>query len=214
VTPVEIAHTWALAGWAIVCVAVLDRLVLTPLWRRGGRGDAGLYLLRGAAALLALSSALWPGAGITWAMQLRGTLGNLSVLPVAAALLAWWPTWSTTATARADRLALAWFSVPAGAWLVTEHLVGASAAGSMDLYRLGYTGWTLPMAVALAGLLAALAGWWRTALCLAAVLLMWGLGVPESTNLWDALVDPLWALWCLGTVVSGLINRRTARVLT
>jgi len=134
----------------------------------------------GAAAL-----ALIPVAdGVSAAMALRALWGDPSVttLQLLALSLAGRPA----AVGRAPAVALALFGL--------AFYPLALGLGDFDPYRLGYPGWpALALVAALAA--AALLAWQRGRALwlwlLAVDLAVYGAGLPESGNLWDALFDPL-----------------------
>ena len=70
-----------------------------------------------------------------------------------------------------------------------------------DPYRLGYGDTGFFIAVLLIALLA----WWRQSnlivLCIALATLEWSLGIYESSNVWDYLLDPLLASYALFAVL-------------
>ena len=145
--------------------------------------------------LAALVVALVPLGALPAAGYLRGIVGDLSVTTVLLLvhgllrpLLGW------TAIDARSRLALQ-VLVAAGGLLLYPLALGL---GPFDPYRLGYASpWFLAFLLALA----VAAGLRRLTLvtgCLTLAVLAWALGVYESRNLWDYLIDPLVAAWGLG----------------
>jgi hypothetical protein len=190
----SVSDAWALAGIALMVMAVLARLA--PVRSALGRLPIPVRLALAAAVL---ASALWPMAGfgadgLTWAAQLRGLVGDFSATSMLVAVLA---LAAPGRTSVGDRQALALASLVAGTLLIGLQL----GSDRLDLYRLGYSGWGLPIGAATLALIAAWQGWTRTVLALTTALAAWGFGIPESSNLWDALLDPWWVLWCAGALL-------------
>ncbi|MFY9327582.1 MAG: hypothetical protein WAO76_06115 [Georgfuchsia sp.] len=136
------------------------------------------------AALVALLALLPVHDGVSLAMALRGLWGDPSITTLQFLLLAF--TGRTPAALRYG------WRFPAAIVLVSVALY-ASTLGpwDIDLYRFGYRPGIL---VATIGAIALIAWWRGQALCLwllAIDMLAWRAGLPESTNLWDALLDPL-----------------------
>lgn len=193
---------WALGGWACVVAAAVatvglrGRAAAAP----GGEPDTGRRLALAAVAVALLLTAVLPMAarldhGLTWAAVLRGHVGDPGAVLVVAAL--WRLAGRLAGTggprspdaarrADADRRLLLGLAAVAG-WLLIVTQLGTDR---IDPYRLGYGA---PEVVAGVAVAAGAAAWWghaRTATALAAGLAAWGLGLTESSNLWDALFDP------------------------
>ena len=95
-----------------------------------------------------------------------------------------------------SRLALQTLVGAGGVWLYPS----AVGLGPLDPYRLGYaTPWFVLGLLVLAA--AGLCGLRPVTLGLSLAVLAWALGVYESRNLWDYLVDPPVAAWGLGALV-------------
>jgi len=137
-----------------------------------------------AAVLLALLVLVPVHGGVSPAMALRGLWGDPSVTTLQLLVLA-------LAGRTPPALRSGW-RAPACLTVVAAALY-ASALGpwNLDLYRFGYQ----PAALAAAFGAIALIAWWRGQplyLWLLAIdLIAWRAGCLESTNLWDALLDPL-----------------------
>ena len=136
------------------------------------------------AAIVALLALLPVHEGVSLAMALRGLWGDPSITTLQLLALSY--AGKTPATLRHG------WRVPAAIALLSLALY-ASALGpwNIDLYRLGYQAAVL---VASLGAIA-LIGWWRGQALylwlLAIDLLAWRAGLLESSNFWDALLDPL-----------------------
>lgn len=191
---------WALAGWAIVASAVVATVVPRTVGARVSVAVRSTAVAALVAALLVMAVA--PVArfgvdGLTWAAIWRGHASDPSAPLVL--LAAWRLLGQASGRGRAVppstdlRMLLAVAGI-AGWALIVTHL----GSDRWDLYRLGQSGWILPGACAVLALAAAASGWARCALALAGGLAAWGWRLPESTNLWDALVDPWLTLLATG----------------
>jgi len=148
--------------------------------------------------LAAVAVALVPFGGLPAAGYLRGIVGDLSVTTVLLLLHG------------LLRPALGWAAIEARSRLSLQVLVAAGGLvlyplalglGPFDPYRLGYANpWFLGGLLALA-VAAGLRRLTLVAWCLALAVLAWAVGVYESRNLWDYLVDPLVAAWGLGALL-------------
>ena len=146
--------------------------------------------LRIGAPLAAVGLALLPLGDPPLRAWLYGFSGALS-LPALFLMadLAGRRLWSLELLPRPDQGALVTGAALAGLLLYPMAL----GLGPFDPYALGFSGPWLPLLIAAA----AAAAWWRglraTALVLLAVLWGWLLGLGESHNLWDYLLDAwLW----------------------
>ena len=178
-----------LAGAAAAIVAVL-------------LGLPGIARLRRAhptsTLLAAFVAALLPLGGLPAAGYVRGIVGDLSVTTVLLLLRGLLrPIFGWASIDVRSRLALHILAAAGG--LVLYPL--ALGLGAFDPYRLGYANpWFLGGLLALA-LAAGLLRLTLVAGCLALAVLAWALGVYESRNLWDYLLDPLVAAWALGALL-------------
>lgn len=122
--------------------------------------------------------------GVSAAMALRGLWGDPSITTLQLLILAW--AGKTPSSLRVGWRTPACFALAAAA-LYASYL----GPWNFDLYRLGYQPAAL---VAFFGVLA-LVSWWRGQsiylFLLATDLVAWRTRWLESTNLWDALLDPL-----------------------
>lgn len=206
------------AAWGLGTLGLAAAVALLVMLRRGpawGLQGQPLAVLVGSTMLLCVGSAVWPAAGLgdsglTWAAWVRGISGDLSassavlLLAALAARLrrspaAPSPRLPVEADGVALRLAVAGFG---WALILTQLLTDR-----IDLYSLGYAGWALPLGCIALGALAAALGFWRSALALGAALLAWSLGLMESSNLWDALIDPWLTLWASGSLLAMGVRR-------
>lgn len=207
------------AAWGLGTLGLAAAVALLVLLRRGPaqllQGRA-LLTLAASTLILCVGTAVWPAAAfgdpaLTWAAWVRGISGDLSATAVVLLLGALAAemarrSGSQDAGPGADGIALRVVVAVFGWALILTQLL----SDRIDLYSVGYEGAILPLACTVLGGLAALAGAWRCALSLAAALLAWGLGLMESSNLWDALVDPWLTVWASGSLV-GLSVRALRR---
>jgi len=143
----------------------------------------------------AVFGAAWlPAGGLPVAAYLRGVTGDLSVTTLL--LLA-----ASVATTVSGRRVLA----------RREHAIGCAAIvaaaaylypmalgiGPFDPYALGYASTPFAVALALLGLLAWWARFYRLLWALVAAAAAFIFGPLDSANLWDYLVDPLVAVYAL-----------------
>ena len=181
-----------LAGLAGAAAAIAAVLLGLPGMARLGRDHPGPLLLA------ALVAALVPLGTLPAAGYLRGIVGDLSITTVLLLLHG------------LLRPVLGWAAIDARSRLALQVLVAAGGLvlyplalglGPFDPYRLGYASpWLLVGLLALA-VAAGLRRLTLVAWCLALAVLAWAVGVYESRNLWDYLVDPLVAAWGLGALL-------------
>jgi len=193
---VGIADLVGFAGAALVIAAVG---VATGRLATLGRPWLGLV---GAACA---AMALLPVVPLPLAGFLRGVTGDLSV------------TTLVLLTRFVLRPAFDWKPLEARSALALQCLVTAGGLllypltlglGLWDPYRLGYGElWFLGALVALAAVILFFDLFFVT-VCLALGVLAWSLGVFESRNLWDHLLDPLVFVWGLSALLL-----RSARAL-
>lgn len=190
--------------WTGLCGLALVYLLPAMRLPFASRLDVRRRLLFAAGVLVAV---LLPvSGGLSAAGWLRGMVGDLSLTSVLLLAGALYPSlrpvqgelWN-----RRERLVLLCF-IAALALLLYPFALGL---GALDPYRAGYG--TLG-AVAMLGLLAfwlMRRGLVLLPLAIAVALLGWSLGVLESDNLWDYLLDVPLALYALGALVRALFKR-------
>lgn len=180
-----------------VLVAAAIAVALAALGRRSRTPRALI-------TIVAVASALLPsGPTRSLAENLRGIWGDPSVVTVLV-LLAWLLVPRLVPVRPRGAVAVLGLAAVAGLLYLPVFGVAGTANG---LYRLGWNSTWLIVGVATLGLAAWLRGHggWTTILALA--LATWSIGLHESDNLWDSLVDP----GLLGfLVVTGAIDRLTA----
>lgn len=189
--------------WTGLCGLALVYLLPAMRLPFASRLDARRRRLFAAGVLVAV---LLPvSGGLSAAGWLRGMVGDLSltsVLLLAGALYTRLRPVQGELWNRRERLVLLSF-IAALALLLYPFALGL---GALDPYRAGYG--TLG-AVAMLGLLAfwlMRRGLVLLPLAIAVALLGWSLGVLESDNLWDYLLDVPLALYALGALVRALFK--------
>ncbi len=199
--PTDVA---GLAGLMLAWAAVLVMLAGRTRPRPSRRMLAGV-------AVLALVLAWLPARGVPLIEYLRGVTGDLSVTAVC---LLGHALWSRLRAPPAP-------ATGAVQWLVLRLVI---LAGALLLYpaSLGTGGWApyqwgfgspVMLGVLLAGTLVALAcGYLRLVVAVTAAVLAWVLGLQESRNLWDYLLDPMLSSWALVSLVISLLAGAWARL--
>lgn len=189
-------HLTDLTGLAGIASLIATSVLQLPRVKRLPKH----YLAMLAAAVLIVL--LIPFNGLPLAAYVRGIVGDLSITTIVllwTALLQ--PCCAATELEHRDRLLIL---VAAAALFLYPMTLGMSL---YDPYRMGYSD-TVFVAVVL---VIASAAWLLRhsliATSLALATLAWSLGWYESTNLWDYLLDPLVAIYALGTLLKLGINK-------
>ena len=152
------------------------------------------------AGLLALFIALlvpMPGAGIALAGFFRGFMGDLSITLLA--LSVWSLCHRLFGLAAIGQRELAALLVVAGASALLLYPT-ALGWGDWDAYRLGWGSWWLFSALLVLSGLSVWMGLRVLPALIALALLGWSVGLMESGNLWDYLLDPWLSVFALGFV--------------
>lgn len=148
-------------------------------------------------AAVSAVAAFAPIGALPLAGHLRGVVGDLSLITLVLLLIGLYRHVRGEGHVDArSSIALKSLAVVGGLFLYPMSL----GLGAWDPYRLGYGDpWFLAvlLAVALASLFLDCS--FVTA-CVALGVLAWSVGVHESRNLWDYLLDPLLFAWALSTV--------------
>jgi len=179
------------AGLAGLAAAVTVVLLLFPK-------IASLSRLRQALLFASLFAVmLIPFGEMPLAAYLRGATGDLSITTLVLlwrVLMGVWFGWGTDESMNRRMLLM----LVALAAVVLYPL--ALGWGYIDPYRLGYGD---PLFVVVL-MLIALAAWiWKyhlTVVCIALATCAWAIGVYESDNLWDYMLDPWVSLYALGAM--------------
>jgi hypothetical protein len=190
------AGLWAHLQTALLALALLGGL---PARLRSRLG------LRIGAPVLALGAAYLPVAGLDLTEQLYGYCGALSLTSLAL-----------LADFSGRRLALGGLfsaaerrSLLSGAALLGLLLYPMTLGLShIDPYALGYAHPALPLALTLASGAAAWAGMRGVAWLGAAILWVWLIGLGESQNLWDYLLDAWIFLYAIPWSSTALVRWR------
>ena len=153
---------------------------------------------------IALSAALlgglwlpWGDAGLPLLAYVRGVLSDFSVTSVF--LSVFWIAQSLGVMTAAQRIEehVTYVILVFGAALLYPTALGL---GDWDAYRLGWGTPGLLISLILLALSTFLMGWRRLPLLISAAVMAWSVGLLESGNLWDYLMDP-W-LACVAIAVS------------
>lgn len=196
---------------AIVVSFVAPTLVLVVLFHglvrcvrpkpRGWAWFAGL-------TALALGLAVLPLQGLPLARWLAGVVDHWSV-PTQALLVARvvQDFFGRELLRREDRQTAWFFGAVAGAALYPMAL----GLGAFDPYSLG---WHFGPLLAGMGIAAVILQWRgnRFGVVLLLATVAWALGVPESGNYWDCLMDPFYFLASLGALGAKLLRRRSPQL--
>lgn len=180
-----------------VLVAAAIAVALAALGRRSGTPRALITIVAVALALLP------SGPTRSLAENLRGIWGDPSVVTVLV-LLAWLLVPRLVPVRPRGTVAVLGLAALVGLLYLPVFGVPGTANG---LYRLGWSSTWMILGVASVGLVAWRRGHGGWTTILAFALAAWSIGLHESDNLWDSLVDP----GLLGfLVVTGAIDRLTA----
>lgn len=132
-------------------------------------------------AALAAGLAVVPWGGLPIAGYLRGVTGDLSVTTLVLLSMGF-----TGGLERTERLAVSLFVVTAALFLYPMAL----GLGPFDPYRLGFSPRGLLVVLFGVAVFASLRDLYVLVLCVGGAVLAHALGLLESSNLWDYLVDP------------------------
>lgn len=183
---------------------LLAAAVTVGLHASGRRPGFAVRAMLLVAIVAATVPASWPSRDL--AERMRGLWGDPSVVTTAV-LLAWLLVPRRVPSRPRGTLALAGLGLLAALLYLPVFGVPGTANG---LYRLGWASTWLVAGVAALGVVAWRNGHggWTTALALA--LAAWSIGLHESDNLWDSLVDPGLLGFLLVTGVLDRLSRRPA----
>lgn len=184
-----------------VLVAAAIAVALAAFGSRSGR------MARCTIAAVAVILAWLPsGPTRSVAESLRGIWGDPSVVTVLA-LLAWLAAPGLVPARPRGAVALAGLALVAALLYLPVFGVPGTANG---LYRLGWGAAWLVVGVAAVGTAAWARGHGRWTTVLALALAAWSIGLHESDNLWDSLVDPGLLGFVLVTGLVEILSRRPA----
>lgn len=207
---------FALAGMDVALCAVLlnsiskwfpEALKVHPSGGRFNRRVAGVVLVSLVCLWIPAGPALLPLLA-----YVRGVGSDLSITSVTLACLVLYRLlWRRSRPKPCDEL-----------WLYVAVLLAAAVLyptalgwGNWDAYRAGWGSWVFLTGLALTALAAFCAGLWLLPFALAAGVLAWAIGLLESGNVWDYLLDPWLVLLACGQLVVvsiAFLRRRPAGV--
>ncbi len=174
-------------SFALCAVAAACAGALTLATWRGLKPSATRFLFAALAVAL-----LVPLGGLPLAAYIRGMVGDPSVgLLLLIATQLFWPQ---SPQGTPERRMAFLMIVSAGALVLYPLALGA---GAIDPYRWGYNSLWFVSSLLLLGLIAHALRWPLVLAAISLAIIGWSLGVYESRNLWDYLLDPLLALYAL-----------------
>lgn len=152
----------------------------------------------------------WGEAGLPLLALARGVLSDFSVTSVFLSLLWMGEILGVTTAVRRTEQQVTFVVLAAGAALLYPTALGF---GDWDAYRLGWGSPGLLVGLSVLAVSSLWSGWRRLPLLISAALMAWNVGLLESGNLWDYLIDP-W-LACVAIAASirsglGLLRQPTA----
>ncbi len=153
-------------------------------------------------ALVSLGFVLAPVDGLPLARWLTGVVDHWSIPLIALLVSAVWRRWSAIEFLRPADCRQAWvFGAIAGAVLYPSAL----GLGAVDVFA---SGWQCGVLFVSMALLTAVLIWRgsRFGLVLVLAIAAWHVGLPESRNYWDCLVDPIYAVFSVGMLAFGMIR--------
>ncbi len=195
---INVQQSLALFEMALVCTTLLmllARYTFRPaLPTQYTTSGVLMVLMLFPLGMLGLPLAL-PLAG-----YVRGFTGDFSIVTVLLLLsTVWLPT--------NQRIPI-WFR--GGVVLIgTVFYIGALGYGMNDPYAWGYGSLPFLLTIVGVGLCCWFAGWYRGVIILSLAVLAWCVGLHESGNMWDYVVDPY--LW-VGMIVSCYRPRNGSRI--
>ena len=138
-----------------------------------------------------------PGVGIALAAFLRGFSADLSITLTVLCAFSVVRSLRGTVVINQRESTMLMCAVAAGALLLYPTALGW---GDWDAYRLGWGSWLFLFVLAAVCVISVLSGLRVLPAFVALALLAWSLGLMESTNLWDYLLDPWLSVFALGFV--------------
>lgn len=182
-------------------------VVFHTLGRRYRRQPQGWGWFLGSAAV-ALGVLALPFQGLPLARWLAGVVDHWSIPGLALlATMVSQKFFGVELLRRADRQAAWVFGAVAGVTLYPLAL----GLGPFDTYSLG---WHFSPLFAIVGMVAVILQWWRNRFGVVLFLSAgaWALGLPESANYWDCLMDPFYFFASLGMLGSKLSRGRSPQI--
>ena len=203
---IALTDAFALFGIAVALCAGALTLSLCRFGRRNSFEQPSGLQGWVKAGLLALFIALlvpMPGAGIALAGFFRGFMGDLSITLLALSIWSLCHRLFGTAAIVQRELSALLVVVGTSALLLYPTALGW---GDWDAYRLGWGSWWLFSALLAISGFSVWMGLRVLPVLIALALLGWRVGLMESGNLWDYLLDPWLSAFALGYVVVGFIK--------
>lgn len=139
----------------------------------------------------------WGDAGLSLLAYARGVLSDFSVTSVVLSALWMGQRLGVATPVQRTEKQVTYAVLVLGAALLYPTALGL---GDWDAYRLGWGAPGLFVSLSLLALSSFFIGWRRLPLLISAAVMAWSLGLLESGNLWDYLIDP-W-LACVAIAVS------------
>ena len=160
----------------VACLTMPTTMIKTPAW--------AIWL---SAALLIGLWLPWGDAGLSLLAYARGVLSDFSVTSVFLSVLWIGQRLGVMTSVQRTEKQATYAVLVLGAALLYPTALGL---GDWDAYRLGWGAPGLFVSLSLLALSSFLIGWRRLPLLISAALMGWSLGLLESGNLWDYLIDP------------------------
>ncbi len=155
--------------------------------------------------LVGIALSLWPIGGLPFAGYLRGFTGDLSVTTWILALSACIAVFTDKDLYRPLSVHALLLLIAAGALFLYPFALGLTY---FDPYSLGYGSTALAVVLSLLCLAAWQLKLYLVLLCIIFAILAFLIGLYESSNLWDYLIDPWVSLYALFRISSSLFTSR------
>ncbi len=159
--------------------------------------------MRAVLLLAGIVLALWPVGGLPLAGYLRGFTGDLSVTTLILTLSACISIFVDKEIFRQSSLTALLFLVVAGAQFLYPFALGLTY---FDPYSLGYGSTAFAVVLSLLCLVAWYLDFYLVLLCVTLAIIAFLLGLFESNNLWDYLIDPWISLYALIRIIKDFIS--------
>jgi len=161
------------------------------------------FKIRAVLLLAGIVLALWPVGGLPLAGYLRGFTGDLSVTTLILTLSACISIFVDKEIFRQSSLTALLFLVVAGAQFLYPFALGLTY---FDPYSLGYGSTAFAVVLSLLCLVAWYLDFYLVLLCVTLAIIAFLLGLFESNNLWDYLIDPWISLYALIRIIKDFIS--------
>ena len=161
------------------------------------------FKIRAVLLLAGIVLALWPVGGLPLAGYLRGFTGDLSVTTLILTLSACISIFVDKEIFRQSSLTALLFLVVAGAQFLYPFALGLT---NFDPYSLGYGSTAFAVVLSLLCLVAWYLDLYLVLLCVTLAIIAFLLGLFESNNLWDYLIDPWISLYASIRIIKGFLS--------